>query len=78
MPIVLGATGIFTPIIEGTATAIGAGVVIGGFLGASAGMINGWSRREVERGALRDTYGGALVALVFWALDQCIVYASVV
>lgn len=73
---VLGSAGIFTPIIEAAATAIGAGVVVGGFLGATAGAVGGWSRRQVERDALRDSYFGASGALALWVVDQCIVYAT--
>jgi hypothetical protein len=76
MLLVLGTAEIFTPIIEGAATAIGAGIVIGGFLGASGGALRGWSRRQVERNALRDTYVGATWVLAFWVLDRCIVYAT--
>jgi hypothetical protein len=75
MPFVFGA-GIFTPIIEAIATAIAAGVVVGGFLGASAGALNGWSRREVEQNALRDTHWGATAAFACWVADQCIVYIT--
>jgi len=70
------AAGIFTPIIEGAATAIGAGMVVGGFSGATRGVIRSESRKEVEDDALRATYLGAVVALASWAVDQCIVYAK--
>jgi len=76
MLLVLGAAGIFTPIIEGAATAIGAGVVVGGFLGATRGVLRGESRKQVESDALRDTYIGAAGVLAIWAFDQCIVYAT--
>jgi hypothetical protein len=67
---------IFTPIIESAATAIGAGIVIGGFVGASGGAFRGWSRKKVERNALRDSYIGATWVLALWVLDRCIVYAT--
>jgi hypothetical protein len=76
MFVVFGAGGVFTPIIESAAAAVGAGVILGGFVGASAGMASGWSRRQVEGDALRDTYHGAALALTLWLLDQCIVYAT--
>lgn len=75
MLLVLATAEIFTPIIE-AAAAVGSGVVLGGFCGASAGALNGWSRRQVEGNGLRDGYIGASMALVFWVLDQCIVYAT--
>lgn len=73
---VLANAEIFTPIIEGAATAIGAGVVVGGFLGATRGVLQGQSRKQVEGDALRDTYLGAAGVFIFWAFDQCIVYAT--
>lgn len=76
MPFLAGTTEIFTPVIEGAAAAIGAGVVLGSFVGASMGVLNGFSRKQVEGNGLRDGYFGASVALVLWLLDQCIVYAT--
>lgn len=76
MHIVLAVPEIFTPIIESAATAIGAGIVVGGFAGASNGVFRGLSRKHVEGTALRDSYAGAAVALAFWTLDRCIVYAT--
>jgi hypothetical protein len=76
MLLVLGTAEIFTPVIEGAAAAIGSGVVLGSFGGASVGVLNGLSRRQVEDNGLRDGYFGASIALMFWLLDQCIVYAT--
>lgn len=76
MPLILGASGIFTPVIESAATAIGAGVMLGAFAGASSGLAHRRSRRQVEEGALRDSYSGGAGVLGFWILDQCIVYAA--
>lgn len=76
MPRSIPATGIFTPIIEAAATAIGAGIVMGGFAGASAAVIYGWSRKQVEGHALRDGYIGAVAVFGLWVIDQCIVYAT--
>ncbi len=76
MPLVLGTAEIFTPIIESVAAAIGAGVVTGGFVGASNGALRGLSRSEVEGTAFRDSFAGAVCALGFWAIDHCIVYAT--
>jgi hypothetical protein len=74
--LVLGTAEIFTPIIEAAAAAVGSGIVLGGFYGASAGAFSGWSRKQVEGNGLRDGYIGASAALVCWLLDQCIVYAT--
>ncbi|HEX8688970.1 MAG TPA: hypothetical protein VF729_01875 [Solirubrobacterales bacterium] len=69
-------TGFFVPIFEAAATAIAAGVVLGGFAGATAGVAYGWSRKQVESHALRDGYIGAAFVLGFWVLELCIVYAT--
>jgi hypothetical protein len=76
MLLVLGTAEIFTPIIEAAAVAIASGVVLGGFGGASAGVLNSWSRKQVEGDALRDGHIGATFAFCLWLLDQCIVYAT--
>jgi hypothetical protein len=76
MSSVFAVTEIFTPIIESAAAAIGAGILIGGFAGASNGARRGLSREQVERTALRDSYIGAAWTLALWALDRCIVYAT--
>jgi hypothetical protein len=73
---VLAANGIFTPIIQSIAAAIGAGVVVGGFGGATFGVAHRLSRKQVESEALRNSYIGAVAALAIWLLDQCIVYAT--
>jgi hypothetical protein len=57
------------PLIEGAATAIGAGIVIGTFGGATAGLIFRRSRREVEGHGLRNGYYGALIAITAWVLE---------
>lgn len=68
MLVVLGTAEIFTPIIESAAAAISAGIVIGGFVGASNGTLRGLSRSEVGGTALRDSYAGAAWAAGFLGL----------
>ena len=76
MFLVFGSTAIFTPMLESAATAIGAGIVIGGFVGASGRTLRGWSRKRIEETALQDSYIGAAWVLGLWILDHCIVYAA--
>ena len=45
-------------LLELTASVVGAGVVVGGFLAAAAGMLAGRSRKEMEDNALRDVFWG--------------------
>ena len=56
-------------LFEVAATAIGAGVLIGTFLGATTGLYNGRSRKEVEADSLRNGYWGAVMALLALLLD---------
>jgi hypothetical protein len=57
------------PLIESAATTIGAGIMVGTFGGATAGVILRRSRREVEAKALRDGYFGAAAAVAVWILE---------
>jgi hypothetical protein len=75
MLITLGAIGLLSAILEAVATAIGVGIVFGGFVGATAGLVGGWSRKDVERHALRDGYFGAVFALAWWGADLIVGYA---
>lgn len=59
----------FLPLIEGAATAIGAGIVIGTFGGATTGFVFRKSRKEVEGHTLRNGYYGALIAITAWVLE---------
>ncbi len=64
--------GTLTGALELVATSIGAGILIGGFAGASAGMVNGWSRKVVEGGSLRDGFYGGLGGLLLLIADSCL------
>lgn len=52
--------GAATEILGLAATSIGAGIVVGGFLVACAGIVTGRSRKEIESNALRDAFLGSL------------------
>jgi hypothetical protein len=70
----VAAIGFFGSLFEAAATAIGTGVVVGGFLGATAGVIYGWSRKEVEQDSLRDGFIGAVAACAAWLVDLLLRY----
>ena len=72
----LEATILLLPLVEAMATAIAAGVVCGTFVGATLGVVNGWSRKVVESDALRNGYHGALGTLGIGLFDLCNVYAA--
>lgn len=61
--------GFLLPLIETVATAVGAGVIVGTFGGATAGFLLRRSRSEVEGNTLRDGYFGALTALMTWIIE---------
>jgi hypothetical protein len=69
---VVGQVSIATRVLEAIATSIGAGVVVGGFLGAGAGAVAGRSRKAVEGDSLRDGFYGGLVGLVCLIADSCL------
>lgn len=65
---VLGQIGPLTAVVEALATAVGAGVVLGGVGAGIRGLAQGSSRAEIEGSALFSGYAGgglgAMVALV--------------
>jgi hypothetical protein len=76
MLLAAGSTGFLISLFEEAAAAIGAGIIVGCFAGATGGFAFGWSRKQVEGNALRDGYIGALFAVGVWLLDACNVYAT--
>jgi hypothetical protein len=69
-----GPTGFPVSLFLEAAAAIGAGIV-GGFIGATRGLVYGWTREQVEGNALRDGYWGAVLVVGLWLFRLCIVYA---
>jgi hypothetical protein len=69
------AIGFFSSIFEAAATAIGTGIVVGGFAGATAGAVSCRSRKDVERNSLRDGYVGAVAACALWLVDLLVRYS---
>jgi VIT1/CCC1 family predicted Fe2+/Mn2+ transporter len=61
--------GLATSALAASATSIGAGVVVGGFLAATGAMLGKRSRREVEDTALRDGYIGGVCGMLCLLLD---------
>jgi hypothetical protein len=70
------ATYVFVPILEQIAAALAAGAVIGTFIGATRGFVTARSRKQVEAGALREGYLGAVAATLALLFDLCNVYAT--
>jgi len=67
--------GFATTLLEIAATAIGEGIVAGGFAAAAAGMVVGRSRKELEDSAMRNGFWGALGGLSCLCLDLFLSYA---
>lgn len=65
----LGQIGPFTALLESVATAVGAGMLLGGFALGSAAFVVGSARPELAERALTDGYLGGFVALGLILLD---------
>lgn len=76
MPVAVASAEVLVTFAKDAASAIGAGVVVGGFIGTTGGVINGRSRKQVEADALRDGYFGAVGILAGWLVNLCMVYAT--
>jgi len=73
--VVIAGIGPFTTLMEMVATSIGVGAVVGGFVAAGAGMLNGRSRSEMEANALREGFVGGLGGMSCLCLDLILEYA---
>jgi hypothetical protein len=72
---VLAQIGPLTGVLEVLATAVGAGVVLGGVAAGITGMVRGSPKADIEENALADGYigGGVGAALAF--VDLILRYA---
>jgi hypothetical protein len=55
--------GPFTGLFEAVASAVGAGMLLGGFVAGATGLVRRWPKRQFDRRLLRSSYGGVLAAL---------------
>jgi hypothetical protein len=63
-----------TSVFEVLATAVGAGVVLGGVVMGLTGMAAGWSRGELTKRSLTDGYMGGLAGVAAVAFDLAMRY----
>jgi hypothetical protein len=70
----VGQVGPFTAVVESLATAIGAGMVLGGFAIGTAGFLAGRSRQELAERALTDGYAGGLIGIASVLFDLVLRY----
>jgi len=63
-----------TSAFEAAATAVGAGVLLGGVAMGVVGMASGWPRRKLAERSLTDGYLGGIVGTVALTVDLLIRY----
>ena len=61
--------GPFTGLFEAVASAVGAGMLMGGFVAGAIGLVRGWPKRQFDRRLLRSSYGGGAFATFFIIVD---------
>jgi hypothetical protein len=61
--------GPLTTLLEGAAAAVGAGMLLGGFLTGLAGLILAWPRWRFDRRVLRYGYAGGAVGVAVMIAD---------
>ncbi|MDP9133829.1 MAG: hypothetical protein M3N56_03265 [Actinomycetota bacterium] len=58
-----------TAFLEAAATAVGVGMVLGGFVAGLAGLLGGWERGKLEFEVMRCGYGSAAACLALRLVD---------
>lgn len=71
----LAQIGPFTAVTEALATAVGAGVVLGGVAAGILGLVRGSSKVDIEESALASGYIGGGVGAALALLDLILSYA---
>jgi hypothetical protein len=66
--------GPLTTVLEGYATAVAAGVVLGSVGVGGLGLVLGWSRRSIGDRAITDGYAGGMVGAAIALIDICLRY----
>jgi len=65
----LAQIGPLTGVLEAVAAAVGAGMLLGGFLAGAVGIVRGWPKRQFDRWLLLSSYGGGGFAAAFTLVD---------
>ncbi len=60
--------------IEGTTTAVSAGILLGGFVVGLLGLVLGWARPRLEAQALKSGYIGGIAGMAAVVADITIRY----
>jgi hypothetical protein len=59
-----------TTFLEAAATAVGVGMVLGGFVAGLTGLLSGWDRGKLDFHVFRFGYGGAALCLALRLADM--------
>jgi hypothetical protein len=70
----LGQIGLFTTVVEALATALGAGILLGGFVVGSIGIVAGWPRPLLDERVLAFGYLGGIVGAALAFIDLILRY----
>jgi hypothetical protein len=71
-----GQIGFFTDATELLATAVGAGILLGGFLAGSIGIVSGQPRSRRDEGVVSSGYVGGMIAILLVLIDLVLRYAG--
>ena len=67
--------GVATAMVEIAAASVGAGMVLGGFVGGGIGLLRQWPRPVLEARVLTDGYMGGFAGALALAFDLIVRYA---
>jgi hypothetical protein len=70
----LGQVGFFTAATELLATAVAAGILLGGFLAGSVGIFAGWPRSRRDERVVLFGYAGGMIAILLVLIDLSLRY----
>ena len=72
----LAQVGFFTDAAEMLATAVGAGILLGGFLAGSIGIVAGWPRSRRDEGIVSVGHVGGMIAILLVLIDLALRYVG--
>jgi hypothetical protein len=72
----LAEVGFLTMVTEALATAVGAGMLLGGFAAGCAGVVFGWNRPKLDEEVLAGGYIGGTFAVFLALVDTLVSYAG--
>lgn len=70
----LSQIGFFTDATEVVATAVGAGILLGGFLAGSIGIVIGQPRSRRDERVVAFGYAGGMIAILLLVIDLILRY----